>query len=113
MKLYRYLLLLEIVIIINYVYYIEIYIFNFSYFDTPEERYNILRGNVSDITCIQLGLSIFTYDINSKTFKSCAYTIYTYPQTFLKSDSVVHFQTACVEFLSKHQFDFNKVNIIY
>lgn len=64
---------------------------------------------VSDITCIQLGLSIFTYDNNSKSFKTCAYSFFTYPQTFYKSDSVVSFQTSSVEFLCKHKFDFNKV----
>lgn len=65
---------------------------------------------MSDITCIQLGLSIFIYESKSRTFKSYTYSFYTYPQTFYKSDSVVNFETACVEFLCKHQFDFNKVN---
>lgn len=73
----------------------------------------MLRAKVSDIICIQLGLSIFTYDMNNKTFRSRAYSIYTYPKTFYKSDSVVPFQTSCVEFLCKHKFDFNKVNLIY
>ncbi|VVC45143.1 Ribonuclease H-like domain,Ribonuclease CAF1 [Cinara cedri] len=81
----------------------------FSYFDIPEERYRLLREKVSDITCIQLGLSIFTYDITKKTFKTRAYSIYTFPQTFYKSETVVHFQTGCVEFLNKHNFDFNKL----
>lgn len=81
-------------------------------FDTPEDRYRKLRQKVSDITCIQLGLAIFTYDINNKTYKANTYSFYTYPQTFYKCDSIVNFQTSCVEFLCKHKFDFNKVNIM-
>lgn len=84
----------------------------YSFFDTIEERYFKLRHKVSDITCIQLGLAIFIYDANKKTYKTCTYSFYTYPQTFYKSDSVVHFETACVEFLCKHKFDFNKVKLI-
>jgi len=83
-----------------------------SFFDTSEEQYNKLRMKVSDITCIQLGLAIFTYDANRKTFTSCNYSFYTYPQSFYKSDGLVHFQTSCVEFLCKHKFDFNKVSFI-
>ncbi|VVC30454.1 Ribonuclease H-like domain,Ribonuclease CAF1 [Cinara cedri] len=81
----------------------------FSYFDIPKERYSLLRKKVSDITCIQFGLSIFTYDITKKTFNTRAYSIYTFPQTFCKSNSEVHFQISCMEFLNRHKFDFNKL----
>ncbi|XP_022182122.1 pre-piRNA 3'-exonuclease trimmer-like isoform X1 [Myzus persicae] len=81
----------------------------FSLFDTTEERYNKLHQIVSDITCIQLGIAIYNYDAENKTFKTSTYTFYTYPQTFYKSDSVVNFQTSCVEFLCKYNFDFNKL----
>ncbi|KAL4096600.1 hypothetical protein QTP88_021521 [Uroleucon formosanum] len=81
----------------------------FSLFDTNEERYNKLHQIVSDITCIQLGIAIYVYDDKIKKFKTSTYSVYTYPQTFYKSDSVVNFQTSCVEFLCKHNFDFNKL----
>ncbi|XP_026806349.1 pre-piRNA 3'-exonuclease trimmer-like isoform X1 [Rhopalosiphum maidis] len=81
----------------------------FSLFDTTEERYKKLRQQVSDITCIQLGIAIYVYDADHRTFNMSAYSFYTYPQTFYKSDSVVNFQTSCVEFLCKHNFDFNKL----
>ncbi|XP_008185451.2 pre-piRNA 3'-exonuclease trimmer [Acyrthosiphon pisum] len=81
----------------------------FSLFDTTEERYNKLHQKVSDITCIQFGMAIYVYDDKIKTFKTSTYSFYTYPQTFYKSDSVVNFQTSCVEFLCKHNFDFNKL----
>lgn len=84
----------------------------FSFFDTTEERYKKLRQQVSDITCIQLGIAIYAYDTNNKTFGVSTYSFYTYPTTFYKSDSVVNFQTSCIEFLSKFNFDFNKVNLI-
>jgi len=71
-----------------------------------------LRQQVSDITCIQLGIAIYVYDADHRTFNMSTYSFYTYPQTFYKSDSVVNFQTSCVEFLCKHNFDFNKVNFI-
>lgn len=97
----------------NLFYYIHTsVIFLYRLFDTTENRYSKLRNKVSDITCIQLGLAIFIYDIKNKTFRTKTYSFYTYPQTFYKSDSVVNFQTSCVEFLSKHKFDFNKVNTI-
>ena len=69
-----------------------------------------MRQIVSDITCIQFGMAIYVYDDKNKTYKTNIYSFYTYPQTFYKSDSVVHFQTSSVEFLCKHNFDFNKVN---
>ncbi|KAF0762846.1 pre-piRNA 3'-exonuclease trimmer-like [Aphis craccivora] len=81
----------------------------FSFFDTNEERYKKLRQQVSDITCIQLGIAIYAYDANNKTFGVSTYSFYTYPTTFYKSDSVVNFQTSCIEFLSKFNFDFNKL----
>ncbi|XP_025195413.1 pre-piRNA 3'-exonuclease trimmer-like [Melanaphis sacchari] len=81
----------------------------FSLFDTTEERYKKLRQQVSDITCIQLGIAIYIYDVDNKTFNMSTYTFYTYPQTFYKSDSIVNFQTSCVEFLCKYNFDFNKL----
>lgn len=84
----------------------------YSFFDTTEERYKKLRQQVSDITCIQLGIAIYTYDANNRTFSVSTYSFYTYPTTFYKSDSVVNFQTSCIEFLSKFNFDFNKVNFI-
>lgn len=94
----------------NYPNLLTLYLF--SLFDTAEERYNKLHQKVSDITCIQLGIAIYIYDAKNKTFKTKTYSFYTYPQTFYKSDSVVNFQTSCVEFLCKHNFDFNKVNIV-
>ncbi|XP_015363248.1 PREDICTED: poly(A)-specific ribonuclease PARN-like [Diuraphis noxia] len=81
----------------------------FTLFDTTEERYNKLHQKVSDITCIQLGIAIYIYDAKNKIFETKTYSFYTYPQTFYKSDSVVKFQTSCVEFLCKHNFDFNKL----
>lgn len=92
--------------------YLNVYIFIYSFFDTNGERYSKLRQKVADITCLQLGLAIFIYDSNNKTFKSYTYSFYTYPQTFYKSNSVVSFETSCIEFLCKHKFDFNKVNYI-
>lgn len=90
----------------------NIYIYSYSLFDTTEERYSKLRQKISDITCIQLGLSIYIYDNNHKTYKSSSYSFYTYPQTFYKCDSIVKFQTSSIEFLCKHKFDFNKVYVI-
>ncbi|XP_050534815.1 pre-piRNA 3'-exonuclease trimmer-like isoform X2 [Daktulosphaira vitifoliae] len=81
----------------------------FTFFDTLEDRYQKLRLKVSDITCIQLGLSFFIYDVKHKTFDASSYSFYTFPQSYLKYDNIIKFQTSCVEFLCRHKFDFNKL----
>ncbi|XP_050428249.1 pre-piRNA 3'-exonuclease trimmer-like isoform X2 [Adelges cooleyi] len=81
----------------------------FTFFDTLEERYHKLHLKVSDITCIQLGLSFFVYDAHDKVFQVSSYSFYTFPKTYLKYDGIIKFQTSCVEFLCKHNFNFNKL----
>ncbi|KAF6020993.1 PARN [Bugula neritina] len=79
-------------------------------FDTIDERYEKLKqGNMKYLMC-QVGLSFFFLESDgSYTVKP--YNFYILPSAAASTDDTSNFvcQTSCINFLTSHGFDFNKV----
>ena len=75
-------------------------------FDDGAKRYEKFRETAKESTIIQLGLSIFT----EKSFQYTAetYNFYLCPRSFGSLDKRFLCQASSLEFLSRHNFDFQK-----
>jgi hypothetical protein len=83
---------------------------NKSIKDVADQRYQKLKASVQMYSVVQVGLSAFRYCNEQKTFISDSYNFYLFPRNYgIYGDVISSFQTSCVEFLCKHEFDFNKV----
>jgi poly(A)-specific ribonuclease len=60
----------------------------------------------------QFGLSIFISDSSSNSYTAHTYNFYICPRSFGGLDPRFVCQASSLEFLSSHNFDFNKVNYI-
>lgn len=59
----------------------------------------------------QVGLTMFQYDRNQDTYVGVGYTFHLCPQQFADIDQNFIFQASTLNFLCKHNFDFNKVDL--
>lgn len=73
--------------------------------------FKIIRKNYVCIDFEQFGLAIFRKDLDSNTYFIDAYNFYLFPvafDAFAKRDLLIC-QISCINFLARHNFDFNKV----
>ncbi|CAH4037251.1 pre-piRNA 3'-exonuclease trimmer-like [Pieris brassicae] len=82
--------------------------FKHRLFDTSEDRYNLMKNEVSNMIMTQVGLTMFLYDRDLDTYKAIGYTFHLCPQVFGDIDQSFIFQASTLRFLCKHNFDFNK-----
>ncbi|KAB0798734.1 hypothetical protein PPYR_06614 [Photinus pyralis] len=80
-----------------------------SLFDSAQDRYSKLRTTVQQIIPFQFGLTAYTFDPDSNTYKGHPYTFYTFPRTSVIANIAFVSQAASFQFLSLHNFDFNKL----
>ncbi|XP_050419962.1 poly(A)-specific ribonuclease PARN-like [Adelges cooleyi] len=82
-----------------------------SVFDTAAQYYQKLRGNCMDFLMVQFGLCAVKYDTENKKFTYKAYNFYTFPKPMSRYAPDCRFlcQSSSMEFLSNHNFDFNKL----
>lgn len=92
-------------------YSIEAYLFVFisSFLDSVSERYAKIRQNLDKCFPLQVGLVPFTYDRDLVEYKATVYKFNVFPTFFGPFDPNVTFKSSTVQFLSKYNFDFNKV----
>lgn len=57
----------------------------------------------------QVGLTMFQYERDTDTYVATGYTFHLSPQAFGDIDQSFIFQASTLNFLCKHNFDFNKV----
>eukprot|EP00116_Pleurobrachia_bachei_P003460 sb/3463722/ len=81
---------------------------NVSLFDTPKERYHILKESCKDFSPLQCGLTVFTYDRTSRNYDSTSYNFALHPRLYKNLSQSVIYETAACHFLMSHDFDFNK-----
>lgn len=81
----------------------------FSLFDSSTERYLKQRENISDVLLMQFGLTGFIFDREKGTYTSHSYCFYLFPRTFGSIDLRFSCQASSFEFLSHHNFSFDKV----
>ncbi|PZC81702.1 hypothetical protein B5X24_HaOG212146 [Helicoverpa armigera] len=82
--------------------------FKHRLFDTSEERYDKLKTKVSNMIMTQVGLTMFQYNRDLDSYTATGYTFHLCPQVFGDIDQSFIFQASTLNFLCKHNFDFNK-----
>ena len=79
-----------------------------SLFDSPSERYQILRQSCRDFTILQCGITIFHYDKPMRVYKCKTYNFSLFPADFRSITRQTVFESSACEFLKRFDFDFNK-----
>ncbi|XP_054775697.1 poly(A)-specific ribonuclease PNLDC1-like [Lytechinus pictus] len=80
-----------------------------SLFDTPAQRYEKLRRMAMQYTICQLGISAFVKVPNKNEYEAHTYNFYLFPRSISSVDSRFTCQASSIEFLCKHNFNFNKL----
>ena len=81
----------------------------FSLFDTGEARYKKHYKSSMHGIANQVGLSIFHFDKTSFAYNVFPYTFYVCPRSLATIDDRFVCQASCLQFLTRNNFDFNKV----
>ena len=79
-----------------------------SLFDSPKERYNILRESCKEFAIIQFGLSLFQYDSVEREYACKTYNFYVFPRSYKHLSRQMLFDSSACDFLMKYDFDINK-----
>ncbi|XP_078035715.1 pre-piRNA 3'-exonuclease trimmer isoform X2 [Augochlora pura] len=79
----------------------------YSLFDQINERYKILRESIVPFIMIQFGVAAFRYS-EENMYKVKCYNFYLLPRSIPFKNRKFSLQVASLEFLSEHNFNFNK-----
>ena len=79
--------------------------------DTLDERYDKIRASTGKFLMMQFGLCTFHYDAQKKCYANRAFNFYLWPKPSprLAPDTRFMCQASSIDFLTQHNFDFNKV----
>ncbi|XP_076298678.1 poly(A)-specific ribonuclease PARN isoform X2 [Lasioglossum baleicum] len=80
-------------------------------FDVPAQYYAKLRAGSMDFLLVQFGLSVFTFDTDTRKYSQRSYNFYIFPRplNLTAPDSRFMCQASSIAFLSAQDFDFNKL----
>ncbi|XP_076653140.1 poly(A)-specific ribonuclease PARN isoform X2 [Halictus rubicundus] len=80
-------------------------------FDVPAQYYAKLRAGSMDFLLVQFGLSVFTFDTDTRKYSQRSYNFYVFPRplNLTAPDSRFMCQASSIAFLSAQDFDFNKL----
>ncbi|XP_052737403.1 pre-piRNA 3'-exonuclease trimmer [Bicyclus anynana] len=82
--------------------------FKHRLFDTNKERYDLIKNEVSKMIMTQVGLTMFQYDREQDSYIAVGYTFHLCPQVVADIDQSFIFQASTLQFLCRHNFNFNK-----
>nr|CAD7429727.1 unnamed protein product [Timema monikensis] len=77
-------------------------------FDNGRERYHKLRQCLGGYIVLQIGLTSFRFCRQGNAYVSTTYNFHVFPRSFFSLDNSFSCQASSLEFLSRHNFDFNK-----
>ncbi|XP_076646036.1 pre-piRNA 3'-exonuclease trimmer [Halictus rubicundus] len=80
----------------------------YSLFDSLDDRYKLLRQTMEPFIIIQCGIAAFQHIPNENVYKGQCYNFYLLPRSVPFKNRKFSFQVSALEFLSIHNFDFNK-----
>jgi len=82
-----------------------------SPFDLPHERYDKLQESARQFLLVQFGLCTFHYNPTDDTYSHQAFNVYVWPRPCSRAAPDPRFlcQTSSIDFLTKQNFDFNKL----
>jgi poly(A)-specific ribonuclease len=81
-----------------------------SLFDDNEARYKKIKTHINEFVIVQFGISVFYVNADSTEYTCDVFTVYLFPRTSGRKDTSLKFQASSLEFLSRYNFDFNKVD---
>jgi poly(A)-specific ribonuclease len=79
-----------------------------AYLHDIEDRYEELQQSSEAFVINQFGLSAFRWEEDSKTFVAKTFNFYTFPRPFEEYQPRFLSEAGSLQFLSEHNFDFNK-----
>ena len=79
--------------------------------DTPQERFSKLKEGSKEFIIIQFGLCTFTWDKKEELYIAKPFNFYIFPKVWNRQCPDVRFlcQSSSIDFLTEHNFDFNKL----
>ncbi|KZC12235.1 Poly(A)-specific ribonuclease PARN-like domain-containing protein 1 [Dufourea novaeangliae] len=80
----------------------------YSLFDSLDDRYKILRKNIKSYVIVQCGIVAFKHVPDKNIYKAKSYNFYLLPRSVPFKNRQFLWQVSALEFLSTHNFDFNK-----
>ena len=80
-------------------------------FDTPQERYSKVKEGCKDFIIIQFGLCTFTWNKKQESYIAKPFNFYIFPKVWNRQCPDIRFlcQSSSIDFLTEHNFDFNKL----
>ena len=81
----------------------------YSLFDDGNQRYSKLRVSAQRSIISQVGLSFFFQDKATLNYEVDSFNFYLCPRSCGNQDQRFLCQASSIEFLTRHNFDFNKV----
>ncbi|CAK9831519.1 Pre-piRNA 3'-exonuclease trimmer [Anthophora retusa] len=82
--------------------------FRHSFFDTLSDRYNTLKRNIQPFIIIQFGIGTFHHVSEQNAYIAQCFNFYLFPRPLPVKNRQFSFQVTALEFLYKHNFEFNK-----
>ncbi|XP_076289779.1 pre-piRNA 3'-exonuclease trimmer [Lasioglossum baleicum] len=80
----------------------------YSLFDSIDDRYKLLKQTLKPFIIIQFGIAAFQHIPNENVYKAKCYNFYLLPRSVPFKNRKFSLQVSALEFLSIHNFDFNK-----
>lgn len=80
----------------------------FSLFDLLSHRYSILRDNIQPFKIVQFGIAVFQRNLDENTYTAECFNFYLFPKPVPFKNRQLSWQVTALEFLYKHNFEFNK-----
>ncbi|XP_012149652.1 pre-piRNA 3'-exonuclease trimmer isoform X2 [Megachile rotundata] len=81
----------------------------YSFFDSLDARYKKLKDTIENFTIIQYGITVFHHAIDMNLYDADCFTFYLLPRSLPLKNKQLTWQVDALEFLSRHNFDFNKL----
>ncbi|KAK9302513.1 hypothetical protein QLX08_005504 [Tetragonisca angustula] len=79
-----------------------------SLFDTLNDRYKTLKKNIQQFTIVQFGIATFRHVPFENAYKTECFNFYLFPRSIPLKNRKISWQVTSLNFLCKHNFDFNK-----
>ncbi|KAK1120281.1 hypothetical protein K0M31_012641 [Melipona bicolor] len=79
-----------------------------SLFDTLNDRYETLKKNIQQFAIVQFGIGTFHHIPFENAYKTKCFNFYLFPKSVLLKNRKLSWQVTSLNFLCKHNFDFNK-----
>ena len=78
-------------------------------FDDVEQKYQKFKHCCSRMNAFQFGISTFKFDEKKSMYVERPFNAYVFPHSEILGNKTTQFKASNIQFLMKHNFDFNKL----